>query len=90
MSSLAAAESTWSTREAATIAGASYRQMDYWRRQGWISGMDACGPGSGSSVRWSAEQVDAACRLAEASRALSGGLVGVAEALARRDLAEAV
>lgn len=49
---------TYSTVEACSFAGVSYRQADYWIRKGLIPLMERS-VGSGSPRRWSADQVRA-------------------------------
>lgn len=67
-------ERTYSTPEAAAIAGLSYRQADYWVRKGLIAGLS--GTGSGIPRRWSQAQVD---RLCELSRRYNEALALLAE-----------
>ncbi len=52
-------ELTYSTREAALMAGVTYRMLDYWLRTGAVrpEGMDAT-PGSGRRRRWLSADVD--------------------------------
>ena len=47
-----------STTSACVTSGASYRQLDYWVRRGYIRGLvDEGMPGSGRHRRWGADQV---------------------------------
>lgn len=52
---------TYSTIEAALMAGISYRQLDYFLRTGTVRPDWDPQPGSGRSRRWSAEEVDWLC-----------------------------
>lgn len=58
MSLTAAERITYSTREAAEMAGVSYRMLDWWLRQGQIE-IDFDAHGSGSRRRWSGHEVAA-------------------------------
>jgi DNA-binding transcriptional MerR regulator len=52
-------EQTFSTLEAAEMAGVTYRQLDYWLRRGIIEISDDPQPGSGHSRRFTQTEVEA-------------------------------
>ena len=54
---------TYSTQEAALMAGVSYRQLDHWLRVGTINPCLDANPGSGRPRRFSAEDVDVLCEV---------------------------
>lgn len=46
-----------STRDVSDLTGATYRQVDYWARQGWLTpSVEEC-RGSGTARRWSDQDV---------------------------------
>jgi transposase len=55
-------ERTYTSREAAEAAGISYRQLDYWLRQGAVRPKTPAQPGSGYHRSFTSEEVT---RLAE-------------------------
>lgn len=54
---------TYSTVEVTLLIGATYRQVDYWAREGKIPGMASSGSGQGKARRWTHEQIDVAREL---------------------------
>jgi DNA-binding transcriptional MerR regulator len=58
---------SYTSAEVCAMTGASYRQVDYWARHGFIAGQ-ATGPGTGRQRRWTADQVETVARLVEASK----------------------
>lgn len=60
--------STVSTTDAAHVVGCTYRQLDYWCRQGFIPGQPTEGIGSGGRRRWTAEDIQRARMIHLASR----------------------
>ena len=71
----------FSGAQAARLAGVSYRRFDYWRRRGYIPGLERNGPGSGERLRVTWGQVEVARRLERASRLIHDGIPAVADAL---------
>ena len=61
---------TFSTGQAASLAGVTYRMLDHWLRLGIIhltASSDT--PGSGGRRRFTAAEVDALCRMVERYKA---------------------
>lgn len=54
---------SFSTPEAAMLAGISYRQLDYFLRTGTVRPTWDALPGSGHCRRWSSEDVDRLCEV---------------------------
>jgi DNA-binding transcriptional MerR regulator len=59
-------ERTYSSREVCEETGVTYRQLDYWIRVGYISGVGC--PGSGRQRRYTASDVE---RVKEIRRAMA-------------------
>lgn len=58
-------QTTFTSKQAAQLTGITYRQLDYWTRQGYITPIvEADGPGS--RRRWSLEQVERLCIVGDA------------------------
>ena len=69
------------TPDVADRIGATYRQLDYWIRRGYVEGMDAFAcPGTGYNRTWQAQSLASAERLARLVRA--GFVTEVAASLA--------
>lgn len=49
----------WTSREVCEMTGATYRQLDYWTRRGYVSAIDDM-PGSGVLRRYDRAAVDRA------------------------------
>lgn len=69
-----------STNELLDVTGATYRQVDYWCRRGFIPGQERR-PGSGQPRVWTWEQVARVQGLCAASELIEKGLPAVAEAI---------
>lgn len=54
---------TYSTHEAALLAGISYRMLDYWLRTGTVQPEMDIRPGSGRQRRWTSHDVDTLCEV---------------------------
>lgn len=67
--------------EAAELAGVSFREVDYWTREGAIRpAVEACG--SGSRRVWTGEQVQWLCRIADVrASAAQHGLILTVQAI---------
>src|SRR6187399_698697 len=73
---------TYSTHDVARMTGATYRQVDYWARQGMIPGQApgaACG--SGHPRTWAADQVRRVRLLLVASRLANTPMMEIVEML---------
>lgn len=57
----------WTSREVCSIAGITYRQLDYWTRCGYITPSVAPARGSGTWRRWDDSDMEACCALAKLS-----------------------
>lgn len=62
-----AEELLFTTAQVARLTGASYRQLDYWSRSGWITGTPAY-VGSGFPRRWTPQDIERATVLYAAAR----------------------
>lgn len=71
----------FSGARAAQLAGVTYKKLDYWRRKGWIPGLDRIGPGSGAALRVTWGQIMILRRLEQASQLVHAGIPAVADAL---------
>lgn len=66
-------EATYSTIEAARMAGVSVRQLTHWADRGYLRPIrTGTGASSGSRLRWDSRDVDAAARFGALSAALTG------------------
>ena len=61
-----------STAKVARLTGISYRRLDYWRREGWITGASEY-VGSGFLHRWTPQDVQRANLLYAASKPFTRG-----------------
>lgn len=83
------AEETWTTREVARMTGATYRQLDYWCREGMIDGQRAgAWHGSGKYRQWTRADVDRARVLAFAARLRMAPLDELVDLLVRYGVIE--
>ena len=68
------------TIEVCRMLDVTYRQLDYWSRQGWIPGQEG-GVGSGHRRVWTSEQFERIQRLKRAADLRQGTLMDTVEAL---------
>jgi hypothetical protein len=72
---------TYSTIEAARVAGITVRQANHWAVRGYVRPERVNGSGSGYRLRWSDEDVSKAAMLGALSRVLGQGPDGTGEPL---------
>jgi DNA-binding transcriptional MerR regulator len=71
---------TYSSAQVCKLAGVTYRQLDYWVRQGLIEPTVAA-RGSGSKRRWTWDDIERARRLRLAARLASGTILDALDVL---------
>lgn len=71
---------TYSSAQVCQLAGVTYRQLDYWTRQGLIHPTIPA-RGSGSKRRWTWDDVERARRLRLAARLVSGSIIDALDVL---------
>ncbi len=64
-------QDTVSSKELCELTGATYRQIDYWCRQGYIHAAHSDTPGSGNKRRFSKSNIDRVKLVVKISKAFS-------------------